>query len=69
MSFFHLENAKKRHLFAFGAKFPISGVHSKKRKSNPKRNPKLYKKVTLNSNPNSNPKLKRTQKKGSVKLP
>lgn len=47
--------------------FPISGVPSKNRKSNPKSNPKLIKVVTLNSNRNSNPKLKITTRKGIKK--
>lgn len=65
MSFFLSENAKKRHLFAFWSKFPISCEHSKKRFCNPKCNPKLYEFVTLNRNPNCNPKSKRTRKKGA----
>ena len=73
MSFFLSENSEKRHLFTLATPFPISGVPSKKRKSNPKSNPKLIKVVTLNSNRNSNPKLKITTrkgiKKGSHKLP
>ena len=64
MSFFLRENAEKRHFVAIPSAFPISGVHSKRRKSNPKGNPKLSKKVTLNSIPNSNPKSKLTQKRG-----
>ena len=64
MSFFLSENVKKRHLFALRSKFPISCIHSKKRKSNPKSNPKLHKGVTLNSNPKCNPKSKRAQKRG-----
>ena len=73
MSFFLSGNSKKRHLFTLATLFPISGVPSKNRKSNPKSNPKLIKVVTLNSNRNSNPKLKITTrkgiKKGSHKLP
>ena len=73
MSFFLSENSEKRHLFSLATSFPISGVPSKNRKSNPKSNPKLIKVVTLNSNRNSNPKLKITTrkgiKKGSHKLP
>lgn len=73
MSFFLSENSEKRHLFTLATLFPISGVPSKNRKSNPKSNPKLIKVVTLNSNRNSNPKLKITTrkgiKKGSHKLP
>lgn len=73
MSFFLSENSEKRHLFTLATPFPISGVPSKNRKSNPKSNPKLIKVVTLNSNRNSNPKLKITTrkgiKKGSRKLP
>lgn len=73
MSFFLSENSEKRHLFTLATPFPISGVPSKNRKSNPKSNPKLIKVVTLNSNRNSNPKLKITTrkgiKKGSHKLP
>lgn len=73
MSFFLSENSEKRHLFSLATPFPISGVPSKNRKSNPKSNPKLIKVVTLNSNRNSNPKLKITTrkgiKKGSHKLP
>lgn len=73
MSFFLYENREKRHLFTLATPFPISGVPSKNRKSNPKSNPKLIKVVTLNSNRNSNPKLKITTrkgiKKGSHKLP
>lgn len=73
MSFFLSENSEKRHLFTLETPFPISGVPSKNRKSNPKSNPKLIKVVTLNSNRNSNPKLKITTrkgiKKGSHKLP
>ena len=73
MSFFLSENSKKRHLFTLATPFPISGVPSKNRKSNPKSNPKLIKVVTLNSNRNSNPKPKITIrkgiKKGSHKLP
>jgi hypothetical protein len=65
MSFFLSENVEKRHLFAFRSKFPTSGIHSEKRKSNPKSNPKLHKGVTLNSNPKSNPKSKWAQKKGA----
>ena len=57
MSFFLSENSEKRHLFTLATPFPISGVPSKNRKSNPKSNPKLIKVVTLNSNRNSNPKL------------
>ena len=73
MSFFLSENSEKRHLFTLATPFPISGVPSKNRKSNPKSNPKLIKVVTLNSNRNSNPQLKITTrkgiKKGSHKLP
>lgn len=73
MSFFLSENSEKRHLFTLATLFPISGVPSKNRKSNPKSNPKLIKVVTLNSNRDSNPKLKITTrkgiKKGSHKLP
>lgn len=73
MSFFLSENSEKRHLFTLATPFPISGVPSKNRKSNPKSNPKLIKVVTLNSNRNSNPKLKITTRKGikqgSHKLP
>lgn len=73
MPFFLSENSEKRHLFTLATPFPISGVPSKNRKSNPKSNPKLIKVVTLNSNRNSNPKLKITTrkgiKKGSHKLP
>ena len=73
MSFFLSENSEKRHLFTLATLFPISGVPSKNRKSNPKSNPKLIKVVTLNSNHNSNPKPKITIrkgiKKGSHKLP
>ena len=69
MSFFLSENSEKRHLFTLATPFPISGVPSKNRKSNPK----LIKVVTLNSNRNSNPKPKITIrkgiKKGSHKLP
>ena len=73
MSFFLSENSEKRHLFTLATPFPISGVPSKNRKSNPKSNPKLIEVVTLNSNRNSNPKPKITIrkgiKKGSHKLP
>ena len=73
MSFFLSENSEKRHLFTLATLFPISGVPSKNRKSNPKSNPKLIKVVTLNSNRNSNPILKiatrKGIKKGSHKLP
>ena len=64
MSFFLSENVKKRHLFAFRSKFPISCIHSKKLFCNPKCNPKLHKCITLNSNPKCNPKSKRVQKRG-----
>lgn len=47
MSIFPRENAKKRRSLAFFVEFPISSAHPKKRKSNPKGNPKLSKKVTL----------------------
>ena len=47
MSFFLSENSEKRHLFTLATLFPISGVPSKNRKSNPKSNPKLIKVVTL----------------------
>ena len=67
MSFFLSENSEKRHLFTLATPFPISGVPSKNRKSNPKSNPKLIKVVTLNSNRNSNPKLKITTRKGIKK--
>lgn len=67
MSFFLSENSEKRHLFTLATPFPISGVPSKNRKSNPKSNPKLIKVVTLNSNRNSNPKLKITTCKGIKK--
>lgn len=67
MSFFLSENSEKRHLFTLTTPFPISGVPSKNRKSNPKSNPKLIKVVTLNSNRNSNPKLKITTRKGIKK--
>lgn len=67
MSFFLSENSEKRHLFTLATPFPISGVPSKIRKSNPKSNPKLIKVVTLNSNRNSNPKLKITTRKGIKK--
>lgn len=67
MSFFLSENSEKRHLFSLATPFPISGVPSKNRKSNPKSNPKLIKVVTLNSNRNSNPKLKITTRKGIKK--
>lgn len=67
MSFFLFGNSKKRHLFTLATPFPISGVPSKNRKSNPKSNPKLIKVVTLNSNRNSNPKLKITTRKGIKK--
>ena len=63
MSFFLSENSEKRHLFTLATPFPISGVPSKNRKSNPK----LIKVVTLNSNRNSNPKLKITTRKGIKK--
>ena len=73
MSFFLSENSEKRHLFTFAAFFPMLGEPSKKRKSNPKSNPKLIEVVTLNSNRNSNPKSQITTrkgiKKGSHKLP
>lgn len=65
--FFLSENSEKRHLFTLATPFPISGVPSKNRKSNPKSNPKLIKVVTLNSNRNSNPKLKITTRKGIKK--
>lgn len=65
--FSYLKTAKKRHLFTLATPFPISGVPSKNRNSNPKSNPKLIKVVTLNSNRNSNPKLKITTRKGIKK--
>lgn len=64
MSIFPRENAQKRRLLAFFVEFPISSAHPKKRKSNPKGNPKLSKKVTLNSNPKGNPNQKISTKKG-----
>lgn len=73
MSFFLSENSEKRHLFTLATPFPISGVPSKNRKSNPKSNPKLIEVVTLNSNRNSNPNpqitIRKGIKKGSHKLP
>ena len=67
MSFFLSENSEKRHLFTLATPFPISGVPSKNRKSNPKSNPKLIKVVPLNRNRKSNPKLKITTRKGIKK--
>ena len=67
VSFFLSENREKRHLFTFATFFPISGEPSKKRKSNPKSNPKLIEVVTLNSNRNSNPKPQSTTRKGIKK--